>query len=409
MPETPNINSYRSRFNQFTLSDLIDNSYRIDDPYRSVITDAHKKVSAYFSDDAYRSTLTVTKKNNIENQLLNIITQFEQILSYKNSNITFLMQNIEGISNNIQSYLEDLDMRFYTPYQQYLLQNRGDISNLIGNINQAKLEGENLTSQIRQTLRNAELLAGEGAATDLADHYQLLANGMTKKEYDQLRSRRIERNSMNDFLFALALSAGVSLILILGADELIELYKTIVKGGVKNALILIGIFILLLGPSAPFVYKWFGKLRPGGYERAATLWFLAAIVSVLITAAYAWLLVHQLGGNLGWEQLIPKLVTLLAPAYLIRFSVQNYKANKHLAVLNIHKATVTRVAKLFADQIAVSIESLKRDELITRASIVDKAASVVFDPGETGFITTKEGAGADSIFEGFPLSSKLGS
>jgi hypothetical protein len=67
------------------------------------------------------------------------------------------------------------------------------------------------------------------------------------------------------------------------------------------------------------------------------------------------------------------------------------------------------VATGFSDQVAAQSEALKKEELLSRANIIEKAAEVVFNPVETGYITTKEGAGSggDTIFDGMPFSSKL--
>ena len=131
------------------------------------------------------------------------------------------------------------------------------------------------------------------------------------------------------------------------------------------------------------------------------MWIIGAVAAVLGTGLYAAILLSNFDGSSGLNDLVPKVVSLLAPAYLIRFCVQNYRANKHLATMNSQKALAARSLLAYTSNLSTSDESLKLSNYGVIGDIQKSVAAIIFDPGETGFITTKEGAGAtDSFFQG---------
>lgn len=130
-----------------------------------------------------------------------------------------------------------------------------------------------------------------------------------------------------------------------------------------------------------------------GYEYKARRWLwitgLAAILAVAYSLAVV-LWVHQIGQNDSSSQIYAKLVTkILAvfPAiYLVRIFQRNYNAFMHLATINRHKAQALKTLKAYLSDPAITPEA--------RVEILKEANHYVFDTGETGFITTKEGAGS---------------
>ena len=79
---------------------------------------------------------------------------------------------------------------------------------------------------------------------------------------------------------------------------------------------------------------------------------------------------------------------LAAPAYLIRFAVRNFNANKHLATLNKHRAAAIQVAAQF-------VQGMNKENESAYVELI----KLLFAPEETGFITRRDGAGADSNVE----------
>jgi hypothetical protein len=73
----------------------------------------------------------------------------------------------------------------------------------------------------------------------------------------------------------------------------------------------------------------------------------------------------------------------------------------HLSIQNSHKATVARTVKQFGELITTDDPTFAKDILTSRSQIIDAAAKVVFTPSESGFLTTKEGAGgSDNMLDG---------
>ena len=169
MQETPNFQSYLTRFNQFALSALIDGAQPVAEPQRSVIEDAYNKLSLYLTDNQYRDKLTTVSRNNIEGQINSILAQFDQITSLLQTNPPSLTSSLESISNNIQSYLEELNLRFYNPYQTYLLQNQGNVGAIVNEITNFRKEAEKSEAETKKVLDKAKLTVGIGASISLAD------------------------------------------------------------------------------------------------------------------------------------------------------------------------------------------------------------------------------------------------
>ena len=83
---------------------------------------------------------------------------------------------------------------------------------------------------------------------------------------------------------------------------------------------------------------------------------------------------------------IIKVLILLGFLQIIRFYFRNYNANKHLESEALHKYDVLRSLQGVHNTIDVSNKE-KRDELIRAGALI------AFQGSESGYITTKEGAG----------------
>lgn len=401
MQETPNFQNYKNQFLQYTVESLVDNP-TINEPYRTVIIDAHTKLNQYFTDDQFRQTLSTTRRNNIESQIGNILPQFAQIVSFK-SNPAQLQGSIEGISNNIQAYVEDLDLRFSYPYQTYLLQNTGNIAEILERVRSQQSEVETSAKEAKKTVENAQLVVARGSAQDIANHFQMLANGR-EAETDKAKNNE---ESLRIWPYVAIGVGGV--ICVLAFDKLIQLGRVILTYRIESIIIATGLILLLIAIFGNKGVQAFKERYPGGYERSAVLWLFGAIASVIFTAVFAFVLMWEMGNVKEWEAIIPKIIGLLAPAYMIRFCVQNYRSNMHLMVINSHKALIARDASAFSGFIPDRVQAFQRESLLAKSDIVCKASAVLFTPGETGYITTKEGAGNgnDTVFDGVPFMDKV--
>lgn len=402
MQETPEFPNLQTRFNEFSLDNILNSHPTISDAnHRLVLEKAFETLALYFNENEYRSTLTTQRKRNIEGQVSNILAQFDQIRDQKNNDT--IQANIESVTNNIQSYLDELDLRFSTPFKTYLLEDRKDTSTIITSLQSAQNEAERARKNIQDTLSKANLLVGGGSENKIANYFQRLSTGQTVEDYDKSLARPKPATSI------IAKACGIVgllffLTLFFGADELSQLLNTNVSPAIL-ILRIVAVTILMLSPIVFLIIFWLNKNRPGGYKRAAIMWALGAVMAVVGTGIYASVLLLELDNDPGWEQIVPKLVALLAPAYLVRLCVRNYRANEHLATLNAHRATVARVIDTYVKPMERSQESLLAVSLDQQSAIYLKAAELIFDPGETGFLSRSEGAGAtDNYFDGFPTT-----
>lgn len=401
-PETPNFDQYKARFDSYILDNLVnDPRAAVTDPNRAIVKEAYDKLNVYFTDKTFRDTLTVTRKNNIEGQINAILDQFQQMLTYIGSTPPQLIQNLQGVINNIQSYLEDLDLRFWTPYKTYQLEGGGDVNAVVADIKKAQREVEDAKSKAQSSLSSLNLLTGDAAVQTVSNYFQIASNGMTVQEYDEFLNlnRRIDSRK----IFATFLFLGISIFAFRNdIDSLAQKIRSDTFDGIVTG---VGILLITLSYPIKLLVDWINKTKPGGYERSASLWFMGAIASVIGIGVYSSVLFLGFDGTSDINKLIPKVVALLAPAYLVRFCVQNYRVNMHLASVNAHKAIAAKSVLAYTDPLSTSDESIKLSSLTIRGEIQKDVARLIFDPGESGFITTKEGAGSsDSFFEGTPIN-----
>lgn len=398
MQETPNFESYKNQFNQYTLTDLIDSREKVQEPYRSLIENTHLKVSEYFTDNEFRSTLGQSRKTSIEGQIANILSQFGSLQSWQVSGTTIAGGNIQNLQNNISSYLDEFDLRFTQPHQLYRLQNGQDINKIIREISTLKDEAESDKNDTKKILTEAGLVIAEAESQKLANYYQYLANGREITENVKLLKEIKKQISIKKAMYYTFPSM---LLLCLVIDKMIEI--------ARNQSINIDLLFIILGPlifSAIILLiaiflNWLNKKYPGGYARSSFMWMIGTIASTTATAIYAAVLVSNFGLNAGWEQIVPKIIGLLAPAYFVRFCVQNYKANMHLTVQNTHRATLAQVTNNFSKLISNKNPAFEQDVLKGRIDIIKTASQVMFAQSESGYLTTKEGAGnEDNILDG---------
>lgn len=399
--ETPNFENLKNNYNSLLLPNLIDNPVEtVQDPYRSVIRNVYEKIGFYFSEDAFRHTLTIQRRNNIESNISATLDQLQQITSYLSSNPSQLRVNIENIYNNIQSYLEEIELRFWTPYQVYLLQGDQNLSDTIEGIKKGAREVQAAADSSEETLRAAGLLVSLSAEAEVANYFQRTVNGLDTAENDKLLKKKGNFNPDTLFKVLLILSA----LTLLSAQFVTSLISAFDTSNLQHYFYLAAFVLALAAYPMKKFFEWLVITRPAGYERSASLWFIGAFLSVVGTGIYAAVLLSGFNGTSTLNELIPKVVSLLAPAYLIRFCVQNYRANKHMATMNLQKAIAARSLLAYTRNLSTSEENLKSQNNAIIGDIQKNVASIIFDPGETGFITTKEGAGSsDSFFHGTPV------
>lgn len=410
MQDTSSFEAYRNQFNQLNLNNLLDQRESVREPYRTFIEDTFGKLTDYFTDEEFRKTLSITRKNNIEGQINNIIGQFNNLQSWQNDGSISISGNIDSTYINVSSYVDDLDTRFTVPRQLYKIQVAGNIDAIVQDvsnkaeeaINQANQSAEiaaNAATSTRSTLAATEELVGTFGSQKLANYYQNLANGRTvnaQQDYITLPKNPIP---LKWFYRLYIPSILVLFFVVLGLLQFLKVLNPNFEQ-IITVVISIGLPTVIL---ALFVaINALNRHYPGGYARSSVLWMIGAIIATLGTAVYASILVFQMGSSAGWAEIIPKIVGLLAPAYLIRFCVQNYKANRHLEVNNTHRATVAKIIRPYTKLINEENPNFEQDRIKSRNNLFEAAAIILFSQSETGYLTTKEGAGgSDDMLDGF--------
>lgn len=401
MQDTDNFINLLNQFRQYQLTSLIDSPQYVGEPSRQVVVESYEKLNEYFSDESFRSTLSLPRRTSIENQVANMVSQLSTLYSYQ-QNGTPISQgsgNIENIVSNLRSYMDDFDLRYTDKRQMYFLQQQGGVDEIVRDIKKYSDNAQATLETMQTRLQDADLMIGDAGSMELSDYYQRLANGRSTHEQDSILIKDKKTINIKD-PFWILLAAPIIWLAVDKVNTLrVEgytfpwLFPAIVSVGVPLAVV---VFI--------YAFNWFNRSFKGGYERSSMFWMIGAVIATIGTAIYAGVLVGALsvsGDGEMWQRLIPAIISLLAPAYFVRFCVQNYKASMHLAIQNTHKATVSRTAGSFSKMIATDMPSLKESELKGRNDVVQAAAQVVFAPNESGYITTKEGAGgSDNMLEG---------
>lgn len=126
------------------------------------------------------------------------------------------------------------------------------------------------------------------------------------------------------------------------------------------------------------------------HKRSAKKWILAVcVLGIAGVSILAWIaseVTDLSDGKLSVVFFALKL-PLLALSYLgLRFSIKNYSAHQHLYVINKQRSNVLNSIEAF-------MEGAKDEK--TRHAVLLAGVGAAFSHQETGFITTREGAGSE--------------
>lgn len=158
---------------------------------------------------------------------------------------------------------------------------------------------------------------------------------------------------------------------------------------------------LLSGEKVLTIYAKEFKKRAKSYYRTARKWqrYLQAsyvIVALVVVAAFTAPLADvsiarnvvppELASNLQLALLAFKALVILGAVQLSRFYARNYNANMHLYQQALHKHDVLRSLK-------GAYSTISEDSKIFRDELIKTAAIIAFQNIESGYLTTKEGAG----------------
>lgn len=134
-------------------------------------------------------------------------------------------------------------------------------------------------------------------------------------------------------------------------------------------------------------------VQAGEHKGAAKQWlwgvFAVMTATLLITLTVVVDIIHELSDKNFAMSVEASLIKIAIIAFLyivIRFNVKNYSAHQHLYIINKQRANVLQSMEAFRS-------SATSDS--TKDAVLLAAIGSAFTQQETGFITTKEGAGSD--------------
>ncbi|WP_406123705.1 hypothetical protein OHQ89_16140 [Streptomyces canus] len=122
---------------------------------------------------------------------------------------------------------------------------------------------------------------------------------------------------------------------------------------------------------------------------SARRWLVASAVFTTVTFFVGlWIIDELIKKNLfkNFEATAFKLAILAFAYYVLRFMTRNYSAHWHLHIVNKHRENVLKSMDAFRES---------AHDQTTKDSILLAAVGAAYAQQETGFITTKEGAGGE--------------
>lgn len=140
------------------------------------------------------------------------------------------------------------------------------------------------------------------------------------------------------------------------------------------------------------------------FSEGATRWLLASVmvavfllVFLLWGANYLAVTISALSNSkqsVNIAESVYKIIVLSIGFYLLKTTLHNYRAQKHLEVMNRHRANTLQSLNVLRE----AIEDVTYKDFVTAAG-----ARMIFETGETGYLTSKEGAGSGGDFTGAEL------
>lgn len=385
MQETPDFPRIQQRFNGYTEQDILGqaNQQPIIEPEASLINRVFETVRLYLNDQTFRKSLPLQAQQNIEGQINAICDQFDQIRSYRSQSA--LPQNLNGIISNLSSYLEEIRMRWLVPYKMSVIEGNADTGKAVDSLQKTLKEAERIKESISSVLKLSEELVSLRGASDLANFYHRLYNGsdFTEEPVKKKAQKKLYKPKNDVLLLTILSSIFVGMV----SHPFWNILKGLSKQTIASTLIAAGTLLLLTLFYLTYRFVgWFNRKYTDGYERAAQIWVLALIGSLLLTAFYSFFTIwslHLNQNNVNVGEAIIKAILLLAPLYLVRFCARNFNASKHLSISTRHRAVSIRVFESF-------IKPLNADNKETYVEMV----KLIFRADQTGYVTEKDGAGS---------------
>lgn len=139
------------------------------------------------------------------------------------------------------------------------------------------------------------------------------------------------------------------------------------------------------------------SLKPfkmGGAER----WLFASILLIIAFIIF----LHKINDALPVDfdlksseitvQLLTRLVVISFFIYIVTLVIRQYTVQKHLATLNRHRKNVLNSFDLF-------IRTIDKEDTQTRNTLMMEVAKAIYESGQTGYVTVKDGDNSSSLIE----------
>lgn len=130
--------------------------------------------------------------------------------------------------------------------------------------------------------------------------------------------------------------------------------------------------------------------RADGYHKSAKVWLIIlSIISgiYVIFAGYVlYALLNKDISDINGVSAAFKLAALIGGAYFISIINRNYSTNKHLETVNRHRASIFAILDEMVNA---------QEDNANKQFLLMYGAKVIFDTGETGYLSRNYGAGSD--------------
>lgn len=442
MQESPYYQQALTAFQQIQIEELI----KRDDLDLSLlaleneIKNIQDAAREYFGSPLFRQTIPFDIRTNIDNQLQNTYTSYQQIINERTNNPSNFNANKPNYENQIRSFFNNIYQSLIIPKNLFILSNSNEYVSSMTDagkeiqdiLAKAKDNEEKAMSQIQQAtmlaeqqandlanleaegttrleaIKNAEQAAQE-ANKNLAIHklsqffYELVVGSYMIKIENKINSP--ETDDAKQYYFWPTIISKLKkyrkgfvyivygqililvVLLILATFNRLLTIEHVLTGSLIFSIEALMVFAIL--PLSLFINE-ARKRYLQGYTGRAKIWLALAIIFSTFSFLFSAYLFRDVvfnGGHLNPETIFVKAVVLIPLLYLSRFALVVYRSNTHLAVINTHRATALQTAQTYITGVVKGPESQDK--------VAEEIARLVFEPGETGFITRSQGAGPE--------------
>ncbi len=441
MEESPRFKEAKDAWEEFNIEDLIAerNTEHNFKELENLLININTAANAYFTNQEYRKTLTRSQRDQVDTHLVNITNVAKEAINERNTNPPNFTANRNSHRDRIHAEVDQLQTPLISTCSAFIgsLRPEENIKKLdeslakadaiVQAIEEINKSAESVLSSARGSREQAEKeaqkaaeAAGLKANTTMQAYFLSLVQPSRSSSANE-RARAKDTNPTKNRTFfiyghpitinnirersrallsTILLACLIWLAWILYTETIsLEPFATWFLIGLAAPLLVYVSYKQLISSSSR-LWQLLDNAEYffAGYKGSARAWFVLVILSIFITFLASYFLFGDLRhveiNQLTFESISVRAVVLLAPAYLIRFSVRNYNASKHLSVINTHRAQVAGILNAYIAMVSGADGDRKKEILMI-------AAQLLFDPGESGYITRRDGAGtSDNFFSG---------